>query len=197
MNQAQLQSQATEVVSAQVAELGNQKKDDLKPSDQVTPARAPAPVAPKQAGGIGTGGGGGVNRLAATGTQSAVGVMATPTSMVNAKLPLYRWTIDGSGKLERSSDGKTWEVVPVADGAKLQSLAVVEREIWTGGAVGLLYHSDDGGNRWTRVRPAVGDTILEDDITRISVPSPQHVSLNTSSGNLWTSSDGGKTWRKQ
>jgi len=175
----------------------------------VASARAQAPVASKQAAGSASGVGpgrdaatsseaaAGVNRLAASGARSAVEVMATPTSIVNANPPLYRWTINGSGKLERSSDGKTWEVVPVVDGAKLLSLAVIESEIWTGGAVGLLYHSDDGGNRWTRVRPVVGDTTLQDDITRITVPSPQHVSLTTSSGQLWTSSDGGKTWRKQ
>ncbi len=212
-NEAQLQAQAKEVVNTQVAELGNQKKDDLKLSDQLASARAQAPVASKQAAGsasgvgagrdaapsseAGVGAAAGFNGFGASGARSAVEVMATPTSIVNANLPRYRWTIDGSGKLERSSDGKTWEVVPVAEGAKLQSLAVVEREIWTGGAVGLLYHSDDAGNRWTRVRPAVGDTTLEDDITRITVPSPQHVNLTTSSGHLWTSSDGGKTWRKQ
>ena len=200
LDQTQLQSQTAEVVSNQVVDVGNQKKDELKLSDQVTPAHPPAASAPKQAAGAGGGVGGGVggaSRLAATGARSAVEVMATPTSIPKAKLPLYRWTIDNSGKLERSVDGKNWEVVPVADGAKLQSLAVVEKEIWTGGAVGLLYHSDDDGNRWTRVRPAIGDTVLEDDITRITVPSPQAVSLTTASGDLWTSSDGGKTWRKQ
>jgi Photosynthesis system II assembly factor YCF48/Putative zinc-finger len=214
-SETQLQSQAKQVVKAQVGEFAAPKKDEPKFSDQVASARAQAPVASKQAagsaGGVGPGRDAGassetaagagaaaaVNGLAASGARSAVEVMATPTSIVNANLPLYRWTIDRRGKLERSSDGKTWEVVPVAEGAKLLSLAVLEREIWTGGAIGLLYHSDDAGNRWTRVRPAVGDTTLEDDITRITVPSPQHISLTTSSGHLWTSSDGGKTWRKQ
>ncbi len=202
--QSPVSQDAVSQVETQTAEIDiepTQKRDLQKLDKQTAPASTPAMAqnlkqgaAPAPAVGYGSGT---AATLPATGARSAVEVMATPTSIPKAKLPVYRWTIDASGNLQRSSDGKTWETISVGNGAKLQSLAVVEREVWTGGAAGLLFHSDDGGNRWTRVRPVMGDTVLADDITRINVPSAGHVTLTTSSGALWTSTDGGQTWHKQ
>jgi hypothetical protein len=213
LDQAQLQSQAslgqvqTQTSDIQAESRTAQKKDALKLNKEIakgTVSASPPPGVQQSnqraatAPAVGSGTGGGMTAaLQGSGARSAVEVMATPTSIPKAKLPTYRWTIDAGGNLQRSADGKTWEVVPVAEGAKLQSLAVVERDIWTGGVSGLLYHSNDVGSHWTRVRPAVGDTVLSDDVTRIALPSPQHVKLTTSSGDVWTSADGGQTWHKQ
>jgi hypothetical protein len=214
LDQAQLQSQAsqdavgqvqTETSETQAESQSAQKKDALKLNKETaktTASTSPLPgsqqsnrrAANAAPGAYGTGGG---MALQGSGARSAVEVMGTPTSIPKAKLPTYRWTIDAGGNLQRSADGKSWEVVPIANGAKLHSLAVVERDIWTGGAAGLLYHSQDGGSRWERVRPAVGDRVLSDDVTRIALPSRQHVKLTTSSGDVWTSADGGQSWQKQ
>jgi hypothetical protein len=177
--------------NAQLA-LNKEKKDESRSATNMEAASSVRPVQgfAGQASGAGSGISGPTPRPAAP-------VMSAPTSIPAAKLPPARWTIDVSGKLQRSNDlGKTWQAVPVNDGARLNALAVLESEMWAGGAAGALYHSSDGGNNWTRLRPAVGQFVLDDDVVRISLPDAQHVTVTTASS-VWASADGGQTWRKQ
>ena len=135
--------------------------------------------------------------VASAGARPPAEVMSTPTSIAKDKLPPLRWTIDRGGNLQRSADGKTWDVVPVPNGTKLHSLAVLENELWAGGSGGALYHSSDGGTQWVRVHPAAGEAELSGDITRITLADPQHITLTTSSSEQWTSADGGRTWQRR
>jgi hypothetical protein len=70
-------------------------------------------------------------------------------------------------------------------------------EVWAGGSGGTLYHSADGGNSWTMVAPMAAGTILVGDIIGIEFTDPQHGRVTTSSAEVWTTADGGQTWRKQ
>jgi len=70
-------------------------------------------------------------------------------------------------------------------------------EVWAGGSGGALYHSMDGGNRWTRVVPAAAGIFLTGDINSIQFNDPRNGTVTTSNSEAWTTLDAGQTWRKQ
>ncbi len=138
-----------------------------------------------------------------------------------------RWAINAAGALQRSFDkGSTWQTVDVtAGGASLELSAKTSRskakdegkalkrdtttplffravsaagaDVWAGGTGGALYHSQDGGNHWTRIVPASAGTGLTGDILTLEFPDPQHGRLSTSTSELWITADAGQTWQKQ
>jgi photosystem II stability/assembly factor-like uncharacterized protein len=136
-----------------------------------------------------------------------------------------RWTISPAGALQRSFDGgNTWEtvnlnmsIVSTADqnsdsgGAGpdkkkeaasnfypiFRAVAASGLEVWAGTLAGGLYHTSDGGNHWARVAPSEAGTTITGDITRIQFSDPQQGKVSTSTGELWTTFDGGQTWHKQ
>jgi len=63
--------------------------------------------------------------------------------------------------------------------------------------MGVLYHSLDNGQHWTHVVPISKGEKLQADIVQIQFADPQHLSLNTTNGQVWQSSDGGQTWARQ
>ena len=106
------------------------------------------------------------------------------------------WRIS-SHKLERSLDhGKTWSTVLNAD-HPLLCHAENANDIWAGGKAGTLFHSTDGGTSWMQVQPAVGDQPLKADIIRIEVHSAAEIVLFLQHGEVWTTSDSGKTWTRK
>lgn len=70
-------------------------------------------------------------------------------------------------------------------------------EVWAGGSAGVLYHSTDGGQQWTRVAPSASGTLLTGDVIAIAFSDPQHGQLTTSTQELWTTFDAGQTWQKR
>lgn len=70
-------------------------------------------------------------------------------------------------------------------------------EVWAGGSDGALYHTGDGGNRWSRVTPSALGVALTGDIIAIQISDPQHGEVSTSTGELWATSDNGQTWQKR
>jgi hypothetical protein len=78
-----------------------------------------------------------------------------------------------------------------------RALAATGAEVWAGGSVGALYHSQDAGNHWTRVVPASAGAILTGDILSLNFADIQHGTLSTSNAEVWTTSDDGQTWQKQ
>jgi hypothetical protein len=112
-----------------------------------------------------------------------------------AAAPSVRWSIDAFAELQRSFDGgRTWESVHAADGAAFRALAVDGAQIWAGGSGGILVHSSDSGAHWDRIAVADGDRSLTGAIASITV-SAGHLDLATSSGERWTSADGGLHWK--
>jgi hypothetical protein len=125
------------------------------------------------------------------------------------------WTVTVSGSLQRSLDGgKTWLDVDVANQeaqfeAK-QSAPVVPpifhalsvssnaAEVWAGGSGGALYHTVDAGNSWARVLPsAAAGLVLSGDILSIQFSDPQNGTVTTSTPEVWTTPDDGRTWQKK
>jgi photosystem II stability/assembly factor-like uncharacterized protein len=66
-----------------------------------------------------------------------------------------------------------------------------------GGQGGALYYSADDGSQWQRLSPSADGVTLTEDITALNFQDGQHGNLTTSSGQSWTTSDGGRTWQKQ
>ena len=107
-----------------------------------------------------------------------------------------RWTISAAGTVQRSADnGVHWQDVPIAEGAKVRTLAVGDSGVWAGGSA--LYHTNNLGEHWDPVTVTDENHSMEGEITRIDLPSVSRVELQTSAGQKWTSNDGGHTWKLQ
>ena len=112
--------------------------------------------------------------------------------------PVARWTISADGQLQHSVDsGKTWQPVAVAENATFRALSANGPDLWVGGASGLLYHSTDAGTHWMQVKPATADATLTADIAAIEFINVRQGKITTSTGEVWITTDGGQTWRKQ
>jgi Putative zinc-finger len=110
------------------------------------------------------------------------------------------WTIAG-GVLQRSFDsGQTWQNSLRAD-HPLLCYKTRGSDVWTGGQAGTLYHSRDDGGTWTKVQPAIKSQALTSDLTSIELPGEDNhttrIVITTSSLEIWSSVDGGKSWDKK
>jgi hypothetical protein len=142
-------------------------------------------------------------------------------AMSNLELATPRWSISAEGSLQRSYDGgKTWvEVNPGSVASKagnthnfaMKNKAAVQEnphpvfravsaagtEVWAGGSAAMLYHSTDSGLHWARAVPSESGAALTGDITSVEFSDSQHGRVATSAGEVWITSDDGKTWHRQ
>jgi hypothetical protein len=106
------------------------------------------------------------------------------------------WAIT-AGVLQRSLDsGQSWQDALRTD-HPLLCYASHDEDVWTGGQVGTLFHSADGGVTWLQVQPSIKALPLNSDITHIDVHGPAEVVISTSNHEIWSSADSGKTWAKK
>jgi len=111
--------------------------------------------------------------------------------------PAALWSVLPDGKVQRSSDGgKTFERIHISRGITFRAIAALGNDVWAGGA-GALFHSADGGTTWTRVDVSFAGNILTEDISAILLPTPQHLTVITTSGSRWLSEDNGLHWQRQ
>ena len=109
-----------------------------------------------------------------------------------------RWSVSAAGAVQRSLDGgRSWKDVAVADGVTFRAVASLGPDVWAGGSGGALFHSADGGDHWPRVRVQANNRELSGDIVRIEFSDSAHGVVFTSTGETWTTSDGGLSWRWQ
>lgn len=102
------------------------------------------------------------------------------------------WGLSANGDVQRSLDsGRTWQSLPVA-GSPFQAIAAVGNDIWVGGNAGALYHSADAGQSWIKMPP-----VSTDDVTHIEFSDAQNGVLNTANGQVWSTSDGGRSWHSK
>ena len=78
-----------------------------------------------------------------------------------------------------------------------RAVAASGLEVWAGTLAGVLYHTSDGGSHWARLAPSEAGATITGDITSIQFSDPQQGKVSTSTGELWTTFDGGQTWHKQ
>jgi len=106
------------------------------------------------------------------------------------------WQITKLGQLQRSFNrGGLWENM-LSDHSFL-SVAVVRDHIWAGGEKGLLYFSADNGRTWKPVSVRTGSVTLTGNIIRMRFDDDTHGTITTSTGETWTTSDGGQSWQKR
>jgi hypothetical protein len=107
-----------------------------------------------------------------------------------------RWALTADGSLQRSFDmGRTWEPVTVSVETSLRAVSASGFDIWVGGTNGALYHSDDAGDHWVKIQPIAEGQSLTSDIIGVEFPDIESGRLSTASGDVWTTRDGGSTWR--
>jgi hypothetical protein len=100
------------------------------------------------------------------------------------------WRIS-NGFLQRSFDsGQTWE--QARPDANFRTVSTIGNEIWAGGANSLLVHSTNAGQTWAVVSPG-----MKGDVTSLQFNDAKHGVVKTSTGEIWVTTDGGKSWTKQ
>jgi hypothetical protein len=111
------------------------------------------------------------------------------------------WAIT-TGVLQRSLDsGRSWQKALRADHLLL-CYASHDEDVWAGGQAGTLFHSADRGLTWAQVQPSIHGQRLSFDITHVDVTqmnanAPAKIVISTSNNEIWSSTDGGKTWDKE
>ena len=78
-----------------------------------------------------------------------------------------------------------------------RAVSAAGAEVWAGGVSGVLYHSTDGGESWTRVVPAAAGVTLTGDIITVEFTDQQNGKLTTTHPETWTTADAGQSWQKQ
>lgn len=146
-------------------------------------------------------------RNSAATAKSAPTFTARPTSETAAstvggaaRLTDFRapsWRLSQDGLPERSFASGQWEKVQVEHKSGFRAIAATAMDVWVGGPDGVLYRSQDVGLHWIRIIPVSTRTTLSDDITAIDLADQTHISLHTSAGQTWVTSDAGKTWEIQ
>jgi hypothetical protein len=127
--------------------------------------------------------------------KAAPALEARRADAASTPLPLAQWMISPQGSLQRSYDsGNTWQTVPIQPGASFRTVSTAGTEVWAAGNAGSLYHSSDSGLNWVRVEPAAAGHKLQADITSVAFSDPLRGAITTENGEVWTTSDGGKSW---
>jgi hypothetical protein len=163
----------------------NEQALTISKAKTAMPAMDEAAAPPKSTGG-------GVGRASAVNLRSRTDAV----NLLQAAPVPAQWQV-AAGALQRSLDrGATWQTSLRPD-HPLLCFAALGNEIWAGGKAGALFHSADGGANWTQINPSADGRSLSADITRIETRSPTEIVLATSSGESWTTLDGGKSWVKK
>ena len=108
------------------------------------------------------------------------------------------WQITTAGELQRSYDsGKSWESVSLGQPVRLRVMAMSGLHVWAAGNGGKLFHSWDGGANFAAVAVKDAYAILTGDIVVLEFADSLQGRLEAAGHEVWATSDGGKSWRKQ
>jgi hypothetical protein len=127
-------------------------------------------------------------------TWQTVDVTASPASVTStSSLEIVAKSSRAKEKEKDSAGARKRDVASLV----FRAVAANGSDVWAGGSAGVLYHSADAGNTWTRVFPIASGATLTGDIVSLEFPEPQHGKLSTSGSEVWTTSDAGQSWQKQ
>ena len=136
-------------------------------------------------------------------TSETVEVSGGPLTLESAQVePANRvaspqWNVTANGDVLRSLDaGKNWKTITIDSKAQFVAVATTGVSIWAGGKAGVLYHSTDAGEHWTRITPRDGSNSLTSDISGIEFSDVSHGTVHAGENERWTTSDGGKSWKR-
>jgi hypothetical protein len=125
---------------------------------------------------------------------SARGLSAVPGA-VKSQTAIAHWAVSATGQLVRNApDGILTNIQPAA-GMLFRAVAAEGIEVWAGGveanssdARGVLFHSSDAGETWTRTEGP-----WKRVVSQLTLASPGMVTVTADDGK-WKSSDGGQSW---
>jgi Photosynthesis system II assembly factor YCF48/Putative zinc-finger len=99
------------------------------------------------------------------------------------------WKV-GDSKLLKLDDSGAWTEAAASEGIEFSVVSSHGSDIWAGGANAAMVHSHDGGATWERITLGSSAT---GTITSIEAGALK-IQVKSSSGQNWSSPDGGKTW---
>ena len=102
------------------------------------------------------------------------------------------WRIGPDGHLEHAIASDQWTPVLASEPTTFHAVAVIAQNVWAGGDGGVLFHSPDGGEHWSKVSLPENVTI-----TTLRFDDVQHGVALDDRGTRWTTADGGVTWTKR
>ena len=127
--------------------------------------------------------------------QRAVAINA-PSRMKT--VPIAQWRLTAEGAVQKSLDsGHSWQNALVSRDVAFRSLCSIKQEVWVGANAGALFHSVDSGQTWNQIQPAAANQKLTSDIVHIEFSDPANGLVSTSNGEIWSTSDGGQSWRRK
>jgi hypothetical protein len=125
--------------------------------------------------------------------QSFSGYQADTMSVV-----VPQWKLSTKGAVQRSVDsGRTWQNITIAGQSVFRVVSALGPQVWAGGNAGVLYHSADSGANWTRIEPAAFGQKFTADITHIQFADALNGTVSASNGEVWATSDGGRSWQRK
>ncbi len=106
------------------------------------------------------------------------------------------WQVSSEGYLLNSQDnGANWtRQLPDQRFTKVQNIS---NHVWAITTANVLLHSTDNGNTWSQVRPVDNKSKSKGTVIDITFLDVNHGILKTSTGETWSTVDGGYTWKKQ
>lgn len=110
-------------------------------------------------------------------------------SVSGARSSSPTWKVVG-GKLLKSSDQSQWEDAYPTAGFEFSFVSARGHDVWAGGSHASVIHSRDSGVTWENV--SLGDAATGTVLSIIA--GSASVQVKTSDNQVWSSSDGGKTW---
>jgi hypothetical protein len=102
------------------------------------------------------------------------------------------WRVTHAGTLEHLTGGE-WKALTAGPDAQVVAVTNFGPNVWAAAKNLQLYHSGNDGQHWERQNlPAEA----QGEIVRLTFRSELDGALQTSTGDLWSTHDGGKTWSK-
>jgi len=133
----------------------------------------------------------------AKGTMPQKAVASNAPSQMKT-VPVAQWRLTAEGAVQKSLDsGHSWQNALVSRDVAFRSLCSIKQEVWVGANAGALFHSVDSGQTWNQVQPAAANQKLTSDIVHIEFSDPANGLVSTSTGEVWSTSDGGQSWRRK
>jgi photosystem II stability/assembly factor-like uncharacterized protein len=107
------------------------------------------------------------------------------------------WRISDAGVLERSNNAGEWEPVFPKSTAEFRVVAVIGAHVWAGGSKGEVFHSNDDGINWKKIEIAPPGQRIQAAVVSIKFADERNGSITLADGELWTTTDEGKSWKRQ
>jgi hypothetical protein len=121
---------------------------------------------------------------------------ATPRVLMRQPNATKTWRVTPEGHIEHFSQAG-WTGVLADQPATFRVVSEFRNGVWAGGTCGELFHSEDGGEHWSEIVLPAPPEDKNGPIVAIHFPDLQHGVIITESGLRYSTSDGGKNWKRE